>query len=134
MTAKEMFAECGLTEIADFEHYILIYGLNSDDLSITFYKALKYYEVSVSDGGAVDMELHKAITQKLKELRWIDEVTDIVKNTNHTDKKDQKLVAEPRFNHNLKKIWVGCYAIDMQMLKEINQTVRDLGWLDEEEQ
>jgi hypothetical protein len=69
MTAKEMFAECGLTEIADFEHYIVVYDQNSDDLSITFYKGLKYYEVS--DGGAVDMELHKAITQKLKELGWL---------------------------------------------------------------
>jgi hypothetical protein len=69
MTAEEMFAECGLDTIVTFPHYFVVYGQNSDDLSITFYKGLKCYEVS--DGGAVDMELHKAITQKLKELGWL---------------------------------------------------------------
>jgi hypothetical protein len=71
MTAQEMFESLGY-EIFDDDDYRLSYVLthNNNLYFVNFYKNHRTYNIDVCY--VIDIKLHKAIHQQMKELGWIE--------------------------------------------------------------
>lgn len=71
MTAKEMFEKLGY-KISNNDDLMLSYVNRS--LTVVFWKPNETYNAYIGStrSGSIDAELHKAITQQMQELGWIE--------------------------------------------------------------